>query len=397
MTTLPQAMGSMLRLFPRGAGPSRPCDLPSVGRHDPAFCRDGSPAALDVTGLRESARRLGVLCVDDYGWFGELVRARLCRALFERTVLDWERVYPGLDVEARAERHVAAAARRAAFTGGISASFAHVGEVVTVITEGLAAPLCVPAVAAALVGDVVACAKVQIELVFDLASIHGVGFDLHDTAELASIFELALRSSGRADAEPEGMRPAPAAGDALMARLGRGLLDDAMVGLVPFAGIPFSATSNYRATRRVAAAARRSLRRRAALREALASAAFTAPPTLLIEGIWLLATVDGRATQRELGVVAAVARAVAPEAPGVLDQLDACDEQRWLDRAAALGGEDRKALLSALSVLASLRGPTCHPERAFLSRVGHALCLPVDFAAIDAAYRRLGDEAAPAR
>jgi hypothetical protein len=388
MTTLPETMGSMLRRRPRVAAPARTCDLPTVGGHDPAFCRDASP---DVEGLRESARRLGVLRAEREGWFGELVRGRLRRALFERTATNWDRVYPGLDAEARAERHAGAAARRAALTGGISAGFAHVGEVVTVFTEGLAAPLCVPAVAAAIVGDIVACAKVQIELVFDLASIHEVAFDLHDTAELAKIFDLALRGDARAGAEVDGRWPSPAAGNALLARLGRGLLDDAMLGLVPFVGIPYTATSNYRATRRVARVAARALRRRVALREALASAAFTAPPALLVEGAWLLSTADGVATHEELLVVAAIARAVAPDASPALDTLDTCDERRWLERAAALSAPERAALVSGISLAASLRGPTRHPERCFLGRVGHALGLPVDFAAIDAAHRRLGD------
>jgi hypothetical protein len=381
-------MGSMLRRSTRVAAPARTCDLPIVGGHDPAFCRDASPA---VEGLRESARRLGVLRADPAGWFGELVRGRLRRALFERTATDWDRIYPGLGVEARAERHVAAAARRAALTGGISAGFAHVGEVVTVFTEGVAAPLCVPAVAAAMLGDIVACAKVQIEMVFDLASIHQVAFDLHDTAELARIFDLALRGDARAGAEIDGRWPSPAAGDALLARLGRGLLDDAMLGLLPFVGIPFSATSNYRATRRVAAVAGRALRRRLALREALAGAAFTAPPAMLVEGAWLLSTADGIATHEELLVVAAIARAVTPDRAPALDSLDACDERRWLERAAALSAPERTALLSGISLAASLRGPTRHPERCLLSRIGHALSLPVDFAAIDAAHRRLGD------
>jgi hypothetical protein len=389
MMTLPQAMGSMLRRLPRAAGSSRACNLPAVGGHDPAICRDASP---DVRSLRESARRLGVLRVERAGWLGELVQERLRRALFERTATDWDAVYPGLDVEARAERHAAAAARRAALTGGISAGFAHVGEVVTVFTEGLAAPLCVPAVAAAIAGDVVASAKVKIELIFDLASIHGVAFDLHDTAELARILDLALRDD-EPSAEPEGRWAIPATGDALLARLGRGLLDDAMLGLLPFVGIPYSARSNYRATHRVAVAARRALRRRIALREAVATAAFTAPAGLLVEGAWLLTTADGVATQEELLLVAAIARAVAPDPSGVLDTLDTCDEQRWLERAVAEGPRERAALLSGISLVASLRGPTRHPERSFLSRVGHALELPVDFAAIEAAHRRLGDPA----
>ena len=88
--------------------------------------------------------------------------------------------------------------------------------------------------------------------------------------------------------------------------------------------------------------------------------------------------------------MAAIARAVAPDLSFALDTLDTCDERRWLERAAAEGSGERAALLSGISLVASLRGPTRHPERSFLSRVGHALDLPVDFAAIDDAHRRLG-------
>jgi hypothetical protein len=383
-------LGSLLHLLPRWLRlPSVPLiatecpgDLPEAGT--PPSARRLDDEAADLAGLRAAARRLGVLPPEGVGWFGALVRDRLRRSLAERTARDWDALYPGASVEERAARRIASAARKAALSGGLSAAGAHVGEALTVLTEGLTAPMCMPAVALAISAEVVASAKVQIDLVFDLASIHGVAFDLDDTAELATIFELALHGGGVAP----GGEGRPPEGDAILARLGRALLEDALLGLVPLVGIPYSAVHGHRATARVGAVACRRLRGRVALREALRGALSRASPELLLEGAWLLAVVDGVATGEELFLVAALARGVAPEAS---QRLDAIDERGWLARAASLEPRERAALLDALVVAAGLRGPTRHPERCFLIRVGEALGLAVDFARIEAIQRQLGD------
>ena len=71
-----------------------------------------------------------------------------------------------------------------------------------------------------------------------------------------------------------------------------------------------------------------------------------------------------------------------------------CDEHRWLAAASALDAQERASLLDALVVTAGLRGPTRHPERRFLQRVGDALGGTVDFAQIDAVHQHL-DEGSP--
>src|SRR5262249_15014377 len=152
------------------------CDSPPSRDDDGASCIDA---------LREHARRIGVLPPESAGWLGKLVRERVRRSLSGRATPDWDGLYPGLTLDQRAARHVARAARRAALCGGISAAGAHVGETVTLLTEGLAAPICVPAVVAAIAGEAAASAKVQIDLVFDLASMHRAPFDPGDAAELA--------------------------------------------------------------------------------------------------------------------------------------------------------------------------------------------------------------------
>ena len=378
---------TLLRQVPRWLRGARPGDLPEATPQLAARCPDA--AAANAGALRAAARRLGVLPPEAVGWLGALVRDRLRRSLADRTGRDWEALYPGATLEERAARHIASAARRAALSSGLSAAGAHVGEVVTVLTEGLTAPMCVPAVVAAITADVVASAKVQIDLVVDLASLHGVDFDLGDTAELAAIFDLALHGGTRSAVTPGGEACA-SSGDAILARLGRGLLEDALLGLVPLVGIPYSAAHSHRATARVGAVACQRLRSRIALREALGSALATASPELLLEGAWLLAVVDGIATREELLVVAALARFVAP---GAVQALDSTDERDWLARAASLEPGERAALLDALLVTAGLRGPTRHPERCFLLRTGAALGLAVDFTRIEAIRRQLGDDA----
>jgi hypothetical protein len=389
MHAITNNVGSVLAMLPRFARPPRPGNSQPPSGSEPVFCPDAVAGGVDIAILRESARRLGVLLPDELGWFGRLVRERLRRALAERATPDWERLHPRLTVEERAEHHVARTARRAALCGGLSAAGAHVGEALTLLTEGLAAPICVPAVAASIAGELFASAKMQIDLVFDLASIYGAAFDVSDTAELAAIFDLALHGGKAIGSAPAGRAPRPSTEDEIFARLGRGLLEDAMFGLVPFVGIPCSAVRTYRATARVGAEARRWIRRHVALRDALRSVVVRTAPALLLEGAWLLATVDGVVTHEELLIVAAVARALACDAASVAARFDASDERRWLEAAAALDLPDRAALLDALVITAGLRGPTKHPERRFLARVGGALGLDIDFAQIDALHRHL--------
>jgi hypothetical protein len=388
---------TVLRLLPRFAQPSRPGVSPPVATGETAFCLDTAAGGLDVAGLRASARRLGLLPPERLGWFGELLRERVERSLTERITPDWEALYPRTTADERADRHIAQAARRAALSGGLAAAGAHVGEVLTILTEGLAAPICLPAVVASLASEIVASAKVQIDLVFDLGSIYGVPSDVSDTGELAEIFDLALHA-GKADgAWRAGEPPRPATEDEILARLGRSILEDAVLGLVPFVGIPVSAAGSYRATMRVGAAARRFVRRRAALREALRRLTFDGPRALLVEGAWLLATADGIATYEELLAVAAVARSLSSDERAAalhgVRHIDVPDERCWLERVSSLDAHERAALADAMAVVAGLRGPTRHPERCFLARAGAALGVPVDLERIEAIHQGL--EGAP--
>jgi hypothetical protein len=197
------------------------------------------------------------------GWFCTVLSERLRRSAGRRAARDWRAVYPNATAEERADAHVAHVARLAALYGGLSAASGHIGEAVTVLTGGAAAPLCVPAVMASLTGEVLASTKAQIDLVLDLGSIYGVAFETSDMGEIIAILDLALRAG---DA---GAGATPSCTDnEILVRLGRSLFESAVLGLVPLVGIPCSAAARYRSIARVGAHARGVLRRRVAQRNA---------------------------------------------------------------------------------------------------------------------------------
>lgn len=211
-------------------------------------------------------RRIAVLPPQDLGWFGALLRGWVGRSLAKRTVRDWERLYPGLSADARADRRIARAARLSALSGALTAAGALVGEALTIVTDGLAAPIGLSAAAVSVATQIIASAKVQIDLVHDLASIYGVSSDGRNTTELAEVFDLVFDAGKARGAWRGGGVSRPATDRAILTRLGLRIVENATLGLVPLVGIPVSAVRSYRATVRVGEAARRVLRRRAALR-----------------------------------------------------------------------------------------------------------------------------------
>jgi len=84
--------------------------------------------------------------------FEQLRNGTWFRALLEHhakarrsKVTDWATVYPGADLEERADRHVARVGRRLAFAGAAASAGASAGELLTLLTDGMAAPVGVPA------------------------------------------------------------------------------------------------------------------------------------------------------------------------------------------------------------------------------------------------------------
>lgn len=286
----------------------------------------------ELSQLRDAAKQLGVDKLRDGSWFRRIVAAHVKKHCATITAAHWEAKYPGLDVETRARKQIRGVALRAAATGAFASVGASTGELLSLFTEGLGAPVGVPAAMMSMALEAGYTALLQIDLVCDLASIYGVPFDPDDVGEVATLFGLALeidvkqRKKGHSgggergdDAEaPHGLTAKLMEleeGD-VAKRIGRKLLEEAVVkNIVPVLGVGIAARWNYVGTRKVAAAARKYVRYRCALEHTLArlDLSHVTDPAMLLEGAWLVATVDGDAEHEEVMAVAAIMGSLAED------------------------------------------------------------------------------------
>src|SRR5262249_33777655 len=151
---------------------------------------------------------------------------------------------------------IARACRRASVAGVFASAGASAGEIISIFTEGLAAPIGVPAVALSMCSEAAYTTLLQIDLACDLGSIYGVPFNADDIGDVTTLFGLALgmpEKKVRAEAADADARPVGLTERLLVLEdgegarmIGRKLLEDALVrNVVPVVGMAISARWNY--------------------------------------------------------------------------------------------------------------------------------------------------------
>jgi hypothetical protein len=351
--------------------------------------RREAPPASDLERLRACAREIKALREDSAGWFARVLVDRL-RAAEARRTAPTEATRS--DPAAEAKRLIERVARSSAAGGSLSSAVAHLGELGSVLT-GEGALVGVPVVFAAVAAETLHAAVAQVDLACDLAALYGVRFDVDDSGELAALFDVALRpESSSRDAARSRLAAWLAPPDrALLQRLARHLVEDALLGLVPLAGVPGSALSCYVTTKRIGRGVHEYVRKRRAVRETL-SQILDEPgldKTLLLEGAWLLASCDDAITHRELFVLAALMRSIPADQRPSTAWLRFVGEGIWVVRMTFAEDERRLRILAALETVAALFGPTTDVERGFFQRVGEALGQPPDVRRIEWLRARL--------
>jgi hypothetical protein len=364
----------------------------------------------EIASLRDAARQMGVDKLRDGTWFTRIVVAHVKKHHATIGPDHWDRLYPGLDVEQRAHKQILSVARKAAATGVLASAGASTGELLSLFTDGLAAPVGVPAAALSMALEAGYTALLQIDLVCDLASMYGVPFDADDVGEVATLFGLALEVDVKKPSKKEGedAREAPTGltsklmeleGGDIGTRIGRKMLEDSVVkNIVPLVGLAISARWNYVATRKLAATAKKYIRYRRALTQTLSRLRLTSvtDPAVLVEGAWLLATVDGNAGHEEVMAIALIMDAL-PEDKRKAIELDKTlgdDEEEWFDDLARVPREMHDALLDVLYLIAATDKELQLSERRFLKRVGKALGRGIEFERVEQICAHLdeGDE-----
>jgi hypothetical protein len=360
-----------------------------------------------LAALRVTLTRMGMDHILDGSWFRKLTVEHIRRHTRRIDGRHWDQTLPGKDDERRAGVVIARACRRASVAGACASAGASTGEILSIFTEGLGAPIGLPAAVLSMCTEAAYTALLQVNLACDLASIYGVPFDVDDVGDVTTLFGLALGLPAKDPAAAAEDRPVGLTerllsledGEAARA-IGRKLLEDALLrNVVPIAGIAISARWNYVATRRLAQAVRRHLRYRRALRRALAHLELDrlAAPELLVEGAWLLGTVDGDAshdTALALGVIMDGLPAAA-RAKVEADRAFGDDEEGWFAALAGVPAPMHAPLLDVLCLVAAADRAFQPAERRFLHRVGRTLKLEVDPDRVDRICGHLARGEAP--
>jgi hypothetical protein len=340
--------------------------------------------------VRDAIRGLRPDEIHDGRWFRRILERHVQKHQRSSSEAHWAALYPGLDVDARVEKHIKTVARKASAAGAIASVGASTGELLSLVTEGLAAPIGVPAVLLSIVAEGTYTTLAQLDLASDLASMYGVPFG-HDVDEMSTLFAIAMgleaKKKQAADVSDE---PKP---KGLLARLmdledgevanhlGKKLIEDAVLrNIMPVVGIAISARWNYVATLKFGSHVCRYIRYRRALAHACDKLrlAEVKNPEVLVRGAWLLASCDGEPTREEMMAIARVLGHF-PEAEEHLPSFDIDDEEAWFERVAKVPDEADERLIDLLSLVAATDKELAVAERRFLARLGRTLGRAIDF------------------
>jgi hypothetical protein len=375
-----------------------------------AQSRISAAAEHGAAALRVFADKLGLERFVDGNWFRKLAIEHIRRHHQKINIAHRGHTCVALDMEECADALIHSACKKACYAGAFASAGASTGELFSLFSEGVGAPVGVAAILVSLLSEAAYTTMLQLDLACDLGTIYGAPFNVDDIGDLTTLFGLALDL-------PERKRPAaetaqPPTGliehlleleDGEVARhIGRKLLEDSLMrNLVPFAGIAISARWNYVAIRRLGGTVRRYVRYRRTLLAALRQLQFQriAEPEILVEGAWLLATVDGKAATETAMAIGQLVSAFPEECLRQIacDRAFGDDEEGWFDTLRLVPANMYCALMDVLYLVAAADRVIQTGERRFLRRVGRALGIPVDLERVDKIRRHLvlGEELPP--
>jgi tellurite resistance protein len=323
----------------------------------------------------------------------------------------WDQQFPGLTPEKRAEARIRRMVTRSTVAGIAAAAGASTAEVLSIAGEGLTALGAIPLGLLTVGAEMVYTTALEIDLAFDLASIYGVPFAHDDVGEISTLLALAL---GVDLVEEPHLHDKPVApGETKMFRVMRqmhredfaqsvakGVVRQAVLrNAVPVVGVLVSAAWNLIVLRRFADQVHTAVRQRVAITRACRDLNLGEPRAarIILDGAWLIATVDGNAGHHESLVLATLIDSLpVPQRIAANEASFSEDEEDWFERMLTLDEKARDVLIDVLSLVASADGALVTPERRFLRRVAKALGRNIDLAHVERKMARLREGAASA-
>lgn len=284
----------------------------------------------DLEDLKKLAGAFGPARLKDGTWFNEFVHAMLS-SYAEKIIKDggaeyFRNKYPGLTKDAIAEKLCTLAMRYAALAGGVTGMTAS-----TAVLGGLT----IPVIIAAIGGEILYTTRLQVRLIYDLATVYGDPIDVNDPEQLYRAFMLAYGVSGVsanagavvAAAGPEVVRAQAyrfitgktpiiqeAAKRLLGPNIGKMITRKAILKVtVPVAGIAISSGWNYLSTKGIAEVGRLEFRLDAQSQQATIDLCNRADLTsrdlpIVVQAVQAIINIDGSIDPRELKVYQAIVK-----------------------------------------------------------------------------------------
>jgi tellurite resistance protein len=345
------------------------------------------------TAVRELKRR-----EDEAGsWMQRFIYREIEQRTVTRGPTYWDKLFPGLSSEERAQRRIRRMLTRGTVAGVAAAAGASSAEVLSLVSEGVGTVAAVPLGLVSVGAEMVYTTALQIDLAFDLASIYGVPFAHDDVGEISTLLALALGVD--LVSEPSRHDKPAALGetkpwrvmrqmqrDDFGQRVGREVVQQSVLrNVIPVVGVLVSAAWNQIVLRRFASQVHTAVRQRLAILRAFRDVRLGEQRTArtILDGAWLLATCDGEIVHQEaLALATLIDSLTLPERIAVHDASFPDDEEDWFARLGELEPAAQGVLVEVLALVASSDGVFTTPELRFLRRVARALDRKVDLAAI---------------
>lgn len=289
-----------------------------------------SQIKTELEDLKKMAVSFGPARLRDGTWFNEFVHAMLSsyaeKIIKAGGVEYFRKKYPGLTQDAIAEKLCTLAMRYAAIAGGVTGITASTG-----VLGGLTIPIIISAIG----GEILYTTRLQVRLIYDLATVYGDPIDLNDPEQLYRAFMLAYGISGvsanvgavAAAAGPEVVRAQAyrfitgrtpiiqeAAIKILGPRIGGSITRKAILKVaVPVAGVVIASGWNYVSTKGIAEVGRQEFKLEAQAQQAAIDLCNEAELNsedlpIIVQAVQAVINIDGSIDPRELKVYQAIVK-----------------------------------------------------------------------------------------
>jgi tellurite resistance protein len=316
----------------------------------------------------------------------------------------WDQQFPGLPPEARAAARIRRMLTRATVAGVVAGAGATAAELLSIGSEGVAAAAAVPLGIVSVGAEMLYTTALEIDLAFDLATIYNVPFERDAVGEIATMLGLALgvgfneepsvhdQPTRAGETKPWRVLRQMQRGD-FSKRVSKAVVQQSVLrNVVPVAGVVVGVVWNQIVLRRFARAVHTAMRQRVMIARAFERVKLDDPVSarIVLDGAWLLATVDGAIGHREALALSTLIRSLGlPERIAASEPSVAEDEEGWFERLRELEPKAHDVLLEVLALVASTDGEFTTAERRFLRRVAKALGRDIDLVAVEANVARL--------